>query len=279
MFRKVTYRFCKKGKGVVVLILFVSLLCGISGCAKEQTETSASGKDNSNNISQTETLMGDSSNSDSTSQTETQLSDSDDFDSIDQTETQPSNGGDTDSIGQTETSASDNNDSQTNSESRFDIETVRKNIVIKGQTIEIPVALGDLPDGWSYQLYDEKDVYLADYLFLATMYYNDEEMYIATLENYDPKKVEESIIFNFTIYTSDCSIDGFMPLESTKQELIEKYGEPVKITSRGSYSYGLVNGEDKMGGRINDHSLCVTFAEDDTIAKISITYADLTKEY
>ena len=207
--------------------------------------------------------MGDSSNSDSTSQTKTQ----------------PSNGGDTDSTGQTETSMSDNNDSQSHSESRFDIETVRKNIVIKGQTIEIPVALGDLPDGWSYQLYDEKDVYLADDLFLATMYYNDEETYIATLENYDPKKVEESIIFNLTIETSDCSVDGFIPLVSKKQELVEKYGEPIQITSIGSYYYGLVNGEKKMGGRLNNHCINVKFTEMDTIKEISITYADLTKEY
>ena len=32
----------------------------------------------------------------------------------------------------------------------FDIETVRKNIVIKGQPFEIPMALKDLPEGWTY---------------------------------------------------------------------------------------------------------------------------------
>ena len=56
-------------------------------------------------------------------------------------------------------------------ETGFDIDRVRKSIVIKGQTIEIPVKLGEIPEGWSYKLYDEKDVYLRDNQFLATMYY------------------------------------------------------------------------------------------------------------
>ena len=93
-------------------------------------------------------------------------------------------------------------------ETGFDIDRVRKSIVIKGQTIEIPVKLGEIPEGWSYKLYDEKDVYLRDNQFLATMYYNGNEMYIAALENFFPDKPKESIIYNLTIYESDCSIDG-----------------------------------------------------------------------
>lgn len=165
------------------------------------------------------------------------------------------------------------------SEDGFDIERIRQRIVIKGQTIEIPMKLKDLPKGWSYKLFDEKEVFLKDDQFLATMFYNNEEMYIASLENYNSKKVKESIIYNLTIENSDCSIDGFIPLESTKQELVEKYGEPVQTTSYGSYYYGLVNGDNKLGGRINDHSICVKFTEDDIIETISITYADLTKQY
>lgn len=74
--------------------------------------------------------------------------------------------------------------SDSNDKTGFDIDRVRKNIIIKGQTIEIPTKLKDLPKGWTYKLYDEKDVFLKDDQFLATMFYNDEEMYIATLENY-----------------------------------------------------------------------------------------------
>lgn len=172
--------------------------------------------------------------------------------------------------------------SESANENGFDIERVRKKIVIKGQTIEIPVKLGEIPEGWSYKLYDEKDVYLRDNQFLATMYYNGNEMYIAALENFFPDKPKESIIYNLTIETDDCSIDGLVPFKSTKQEVVKRYGEPVsKAVYNGCdyYHYGIVNGENKVCGRLNDHSLRIRFDESDIITKISITYADLSVNY
>lgn len=170
--------------------------------------------------------------------------------------------------------------SNDNDEIGFDIDRVRKSIIIKGQTIEIPVILGEIPEGWSYKLYDEKDVYLRENQFLATMYYNGNEMYIAALENYNKNKPEESIIYNLTIYESDCSIDGLMPQLSTKQDVIDKYGEPLSgVGNEHYYYYGIVNGENKTGGRLNDHSIGVRFTEDNLIKSISITYADLSVNY
>lgn len=162
--------------------------------------------------------------------------------------------------------------SNDNDEIGFDIDRVRKSIIIKGQTIEIPVKLGEIPEGWSYKLYDEKDVYLRENQFLATMYYNGNEMYIAALENYNKNKPEESIIYNLTIYESDCSIDGLMPQLSTKQDVIDKYGEPLSgVGNEHYYYYGIVNGENKTGGRLNDHSIGVRFTEDNLIKSISKT--------
>lgn len=170
--------------------------------------------------------------------------------------------------------------SNDNDEIGFDIDRVRKNIIIKGQTIEIPVKLGEIPEGWSYKLYDEKDVYLRENQFLATMYYNGNEMYIAALENFFPDKPKESIIYNLTIETDDCSIDGLVPFKSTKQEVVKRYSEPVPTASDDEYYlYGIVNGENKVGGRINDHSLGIRFDESDIITEISITYADLSVNY
>lgn len=170
--------------------------------------------------------------------------------------------------------------SNDNDEIGFDIDRVRKSIIIKGQTIEIPVKLGEIPEGWSYKLYDEKDVYLRDNQFLATMYYNGNEMYIAALENYNKNKPEESIIYNLTIYESDCSIDGLVPSETTKQKVVKRYGEPLSgVGNEHYYYYGIVNGENKTGGRLNDHSIGVRFTEDNLIKSISITYADLSVNY
>lgn len=112
------------------------------------------------------------------------------------------------------------------------------------------------------------------------MYYNGNEMYIAALENFFPDKPKESIIYNLTIETDDCSIDGLVPLKSTKQEVVKRYGEPVpKVSDDDYYFYGIVNGESKVGGRLNDHSLGIRFDESDTITEISITYADLSVNY
>ena len=165
-------------------------------------------------------------------------------------------------------------------ETGFDIDRVRKSIIIKGQTIEIPVKLGEIPEGWSYKLYDEKDVYLRENQFLAKMYYNGKEMYIAALENFFPDKPKESIIYNLTIETDDCSIDGLVPFKSTKQEVVKRYGEPLSgVGNEHYYYYGIVNGENKTGGRLNDLSIGVRFTEDDLIKSISITYADLSVTY
>ena len=52
--------------------------------------------------------------------------------------------------GVTSSAAADDNAAQGEANGTFDIETVRKNIVIKGQPFEIPMALKDLPEGWTY---------------------------------------------------------------------------------------------------------------------------------
>lgn len=167
--------------------------------------------------------------------------------------------------------------SDSNDKTDFDIDRIRKSIIIKGQTIEIPAKLKDLPKGWTYKLYDEKDVFLKDDQYLATMFYNDEEMYIATLENYKKNKPKESIIYNLTIYDNDCSIDGLSPSLSSKQEVESKYGQPIKISEYDSYIYGVVE-KSSMAGRLNEQSINIKF-NDDIITSISITYADLDKQY
>lgn len=162
-------------------------------------------------------------------------------------------------------------------EGTFDIEYVRKQINIKGQAFEIPVALKDLKDGWTWKEH-ENTKYCDEGHGLAYIYYNGEEMFVAGLENYYKKAESDGIIYNLTVETDDCSIDGLFPAKSTKQDVVDKYGEPVKINKYGSYYYGTVNDSDNIGGIINEQRICVEINDDDTIKSISITYADLTKE-
>ena len=66
---------------------------------------------------------------------------------------------------------------------------------------------------------------------------------------------------------------------TTKQDVEDKYGTPTKISSYGTYYYGIVNGESRVGGRLNNHDISVKFDDNDIIKSITITYADLSKQY
>lgn len=53
----------------------------------------------------------------------------------------------------------------------------------------------------------------------------------------------------------------------------------LNVSAKGNANNNIVNGENKTGGRLNDHSIGVRFTEDDLIKSISITYADLSVNY
>ncbi|NLJ19064.1 hypothetical protein [Globicatella sulfidifaciens] len=180
------------------------------------------------------------------------------------------------SSSQAETSNTTNT-SQSAQLGTFDIEVVRKNIIIKGQPFEIPVALKDLPEGWTWKEKEQSE--LDEGNGLAYIYYNGEEMFIAGLENFYEGLESSGIVYNLTIKTDDCSIDGLIPFKSTKQNVVGKYGEPVMISGYGSYYYGTTNNNDKARGRINEQNIIFKINDDDTIKAISITYADLSNEY
>ncbi len=165
----------------------------------------------------------------------------------------------------------------------FDIETVRKNIVIKGQPFEVPTVLKDLSDGWTWKE-SETTKWRDEGLGFAHIYYNEEEVFVAGVENYYEGTEEKGIIYHFTIEADDSSIDGLTPLKSTKQDVIEKYGEPDEVWQMeepfiDGYYYGIVNGWDTVLGRKNDQSLFCSFTEEGLIDEITITYVDLEKNY
>lgn len=181
----------------------------------------------------------------------------------------------------TSSAAADDNAAQGEANGTFDIETVRKNIVIKGQPFEIPMALKDLPEGWTYV---EIETMKLDGLGSAKFYYNDEEMFHGALENFYKDNKKDGIIYNTTLRTEDCSIDGIIPLKTTMQEVIDKYGEPANINSEYDdidiYSYGILKPMTNMFGRFNDQALTISFDKETKIVSlISITYADFDKEY
>lgn len=165
------------------------------------------------------------------------------------------------------------------SETGFDIDRARKSIVVKGQSFEVPKPLNEIKGDWSWKEH-ENSRYLKKGCGFVYVYFKGEEMLLGATEDYYEGSEEKGIIYNFTIETNDCSIDGFIPFENTKQEVIEKYGEPVsEVSKENYYYYGIVNGENGIGGRLNNHCLAFCFDDNNTITEISVTYADLTKEY
>ena len=123
--------------------------------------------------------------------------------------------------GAANSAAADDNTAQGEANGTFDIETVRKNIVIKGQPFEVPIVLKDLSNGWTWEE-NENSKWCDEGLGLATIFYNEEEMFIAGVENYYDGSEEKGIIYNLTVETGDSSIDGLIPLLSTKQEVISR---------------------------------------------------------
>lgn len=161
----------------------------------------------------------------------------------------------------------------------FDIERVRKNVIIKDQPFEIPTALSELGEGWTWEE-DELSSWGVNGSGLVDVYFNNEEWFVGGVENYYAGSEDEGIIYNLTIETGDCSIDGFVPLESTRQEMLERYGEPMETDDKYglNYHYGSLH-HDSGVGPSREQSLSVTFDENDIITSMSITYyVDVVRE-
>ena len=159
--------------------------------------------------------------------------------------------------------------SQSSSAGSFDIETVRKSFIIKGQPFEVPVRIGDLDSGWTYETMKS---YFGEGIGLATFFYNETEMFSGATENfYYDENDKDGIIFDIDISTSDCSLDGIIPNVTTKKEVLDKYGEPTEIITFDSSDnkYWYVYGNKLTNTLIRlDHSLLVVFYEDSDVVKL-----------
>ena len=157
----------------------------------------------------------------------------------------------------------------------FDMERIRKSIIIKGQPfVEVPTALCDLGEGWTWEE-DELSSYGPEGEGVATIYYNGEEWYDVVVNNYYEGNEEQGIIFNIAVRTSDCSIDGLIPGETTKQEVVERYGEPTEVSeelSDGSYVYYYVADDNGIKSTNEERVIAIRLDENDVVMLVSITY-------
>ncbi len=156
------------------------------------------------------------------------------------------------------------------SKKSFDMEKIRKNIVIRGERFEIPVKLNELADGLTFEIWDEDSFEGRN---AADIFRNGEELCSVGVMNCYAGAEGESEIYYISLNDSECSADGIVPHISTKQEVLDKYGEPgYKAGDDVSciFYYGEEKSATPLDG-LSGKAVAISF-EDDKVATISITY-------
>lgn len=164
------------------------------------------------------------------------------------------------------------------SEDGFDIEVVRKSLMVKGVSFELPKRVGDLDDGWTYK---KRETHYVDNTGLADFFYNGEEMFVAGIGDFKDGKEYDGFIYDIALETDDCSIGGIIPNVSTKDEVVSKFGEPAKINvfeERGLYRYiyGVQDSEQKLFKIEHSQMFTVVFyADSDVVQGVRVVYNTL----
>ncbi len=106
----------------------------------------------------------------------------------------------------------------------------------------------------------------------------------AVVENYYDGNKEKGVVCCISISEEDkdISLDGLTPTVSTKQDVLDKYGEPAQVQKvfdksyyDESYIYGILY--EPKSTHVYAHALEIKFADTGIIKEMCITYSDLTK--
>lgn len=222
MFSKLKHRFDGKSKRLSALMLAAVLLCGISGCSKEQVESPQNYISSSTNESVSET--------------------------------------------------------------GFDIERIRKNIVVDGQVFEIPLRLKNLPKDWTYDV--STDNFIDEGTCRVQIKDNNGKLISSCrAEDYKASKIENSVIYEAPFDIEDCSVDGMIISKSTKQEVVEKYGNPERTKKYDDpnwgkhygweeYQYGILEKVSSYKDKRQGKCLLILFDEETIVQRITIVYTN-----
>ena len=155
----------------------------------------------------------------------------------------------------------------------FDMEAVRKSIIIQGSAFEIPVMLRNLPKGWTYV---NEDYASTENVGLVSLLYNGTKMFMGTVENYVAGHEDDGFVFSIAINAGDCSVDGIVPQKTTLAEVKEMYGEPDAVQNAGEvtlYLYGKQGEGDNFDIKMkNSRSIAIVFDDKETVAQVSVVY-------
>ena len=146
----------------------------------------------------------------------------------------------------------------------FEIKRALKRIIVKGQNIKLPLALCDLGEGFTWKKTDHASL-RSDGTGAVTIYFHDEECFHTVAENYYEGAEDQGMIYEIRIKTDDCSIDGFVPGKTTKQEVIERYGKRAKLSEITNIYVYYGTKDSDLGPR-----LAIEFDQNDVVKEIFI---------
>lgn len=160
----------------------------------------------------------------------------------------------------------------------FDIERIRKTVVVDGQAIEIPIKLKELPKDWTYETSANR--FAEDRCHVEVKDKNGDLLFSCGAENYKESKKGDSRIFDAPFENDKCSVDGITPFKTTREEIVERYGEATSIKNFNSkkyegwqeYRYGSLEG--KTSNDWHGKCLIVTFNEKGIVDWVTIVYTD-----
>lgn len=165
-----------------------------------------------------------------------------------------------------------------NDEIGFEIERIRKNVIVDGQAIEIPIKLKDLPKDWTYETSANR--FAEDRCHVEVKDKNGDLLFSCGAENYKESQKGDSRIFDAPFENDKCSVDGITPFKTTREEIVERYGEATSIKNFSSkkyeaweeYRYGSLEG--KTSNDWHGKCLIVTFNEKGIVDWVTIVYTD-----
>ena len=140
-----------------------------------------------------------------------------------------------------ETKYSDDNDTK--------VKQMLENVTLNGKPLKIPYKLSDLGEGYTFDSSVDIEERNGKTYAITKLMYNDEKVSYVFLSNYQ-KNQKTTDFISYYISSSDLNKNmyGFLKVDniginSTKNDILKKFGEPtnIKSTGVGDYIYYEIN--------------------------------------
>ena len=200
----------KKKKTLLTLLLSAAIVASAAACGTSTPSVSVSNQENSSNIPSTASAV---------SQSAVESS----------------------KIESSATKYSDDNDTK--------VKQMMEKITLNGKSLKIPYKLSDLGDGYTFDSSVDIEEHNGKTYAVTKLMYNDEKVSYVFLSNYQKnQKITDFIAYYISSSDLNENMYGFLQIDniginSTKNDILKKFGEPtnIKSTDVGEYIYYEIN--------------------------------------